>query len=256
MKHAKPGTFDESEFTDSATGRFKFPAYRHRPDFLVRITDETDYRGDIWNNLGPDEKRNFALIDFENEFFGPDLAVDDFEMFFGKARNPYLGELGALRGDFSVVQELIDAMNDNEMCCVDEKTEKILTKGGYVFVHEPVNASDMAKHFMAFTVSTLKNAAKTKGLSLSGNKQDIIRNMVDSGRIFDLPRACFPAPSFFDWLEQVAEGYIVEIHKNARRFHPLYHEHIWLSADSVGVDVVDLKIQKVLASQYWLSMLE
>ena len=253
--HAKPGTFDANEFVNTKTGRFQFPKYKHSKEYLIKIQDETDYREEIWNDLEPYEKREFTLKNFEECFYGPMLEVDDFETFFAKNGNPYLGPLAVLREDLDLVIELFEALNNNELCILDDESEKALTKGGFVFVRDVVSVEDRQKLLENFTVPALKSIAKTKGLKVGGKRAELLQRMMDSGHEFDLPRAYVAGPKFYEWIDTLAEGYIAEIRKNAKRFHPLYHEDIWLAADGYGIEFVEEKIACVQKSQYWISMM-
>lgn len=254
-RHARAGTFDVEEFINPKTGRFQFPKYKHNQRYLVKIVDQTDYRGDIWDNLDSDEKRDFSLHDFELEFCSADIEVDDFETFFNNTSNQYLGDLKVLCGNFELIDELLYAMESDELCCLDDKVEKSLTDGGYVYIRDFVCPQDKRQWYDSFTMPVLKELAKQKGLKLGGKKADLVDRMVESGYQFDFPQAYVPSPKFYEWLDAVADGYIAEIQKNAKRFHPLYHEDIWLAVEDSGLDIIGDKVKAILATKYWESML-
>lgn len=253
--HAKPGTFDESEFIHPETGRFQFPKYKHDKSYLVKIKDMTSYREDMWFDMTAAEKREFTLRDFEFSYCGCDIEVEDFEDFFGKPGNHYLGDLVRLRNQMDTVIELLDAGREGEVVDLSGKIEQDLVKGGYVFQQDIVSLDDKRESFGLLTVAGLKNLARDKGLKLGGKKDELIQRLMDSGYEFDLPKLYTPAPSFYEWIEQVGEGYVAEVRRNAARFHPLYHEEIWDLADGAGFDEVEAKIEAVRSSRYWRDLM-
>lgn len=251
--HALSGTFDESEFVNPNTGRFKFPTYKHRKEFLVKIDDQTDYKGDIWEDLEADERREFDLSEFEDCSPCFDFEVDNFETFLGKPSNPYLGDLKALRGELYLITELLEALNANEFCILEDQIEKQLTKGGYVYARDFVSGEDKRELLNSFTVKTLRELAKPHKIKLGGKRDELLQRMIDSGVEFETPSAYVAGPKFYAWAEALADGYIAEVKKNAARFHPMMRADIWLMVDDCDFALVDDKVQAVRDSKYWLN---
>lgn len=253
---AKSGTFDRSYFVDDKTGGFCFPKYKHDKKYLVKIKDETPYRDLYWSHLDREEKASFSLRTFEEEQHCFDLEVDSFDTFVEKPGNQYLGDLKPIRKDLMIVEELIGSLHDGELCFLDEKTEKLLVKHGMVCKRDIVSEQDKQTLLKDLTATTLKDIARKNELKTSGSKADLLQRVIESGAEIEFDACYVASPKLMEWYDSLINGYLFEIRKNLERFHPLYHEDAWRSAEGGGFDAVDIKLDRVRRSRYWLSMMD
>lgn len=255
--HARKGTFDSSYFTDPQTRRFCFPKYKHDNKYLVKIRDTTNHREDHWVGFTREEKSQYTLRDFEENAYGFDLEVDPFSAFAAKAGNPYLGELKPLRADLEFAEELIDSFHFEEFCFLDEKSERVLVKHGYVFQRDIVSGEDKKTVMEDLSMASLRELARPHGIKLGGRKAELRQRLIDSGVEFDLPSCYVASPKLMAWYAGMVNGYVSEIKKNAARFHPIYHQNIWSEADGGGeYNAVEIKLDAIRKTEYWLEMME
>lgn len=255
--HALLGTFDESFFRNPKTGKFQFPKYKHDNKFLIKITDNTDYRDEYWDGLDAEERREYTLEDFENDFSGPDLEVDSFDTLFYKPSTSHLKPLEYLKGHWNVVESLMSC-EDNEWLAIkqDSKPMKILLEEGYLFERVISTDEDKLYYFRSFNVTDLRSACKDVNVNPGKTKQEIIDRMIESKKIFNLPIAVVRAPKFEDWFNSLVRFYIEDIRSNSDRFHPLYIGDIWDCVQGqTSISAVEDAIDEVIQTKYWLDRL-
>ena len=255
--HAKPGTFDESEFTDPNTGRFRFPRYKHDSErFLVKISDDTDYRDEYWDSmeLDAEERREYGIRDFEDDFMDPDIEVDSFEVFFNKLSAKHRAPLTYLKGEWSIVEDLLH-LDDDAWTIVDPQSAPMMrmVKDGCLFEQVANTDEQKMQYFGELLLVDLRAACKKTGIKPRRTKRETIDCMITSTKRFDLPPMVIPSPQFFEWFDKIVDLYIANIRANVDRFHPLYIRPIWEAArDANDIDAVGAKIGNVLESRYWL----
>jgi hypothetical protein len=253
--HAKRGTFDESYFFHPETKRFRFPKYKHEKRFLVRIRDHTDYRSEFWADLDAEERREYSMLDFEMAFCGPELEVEGLETLFYKSTAKHLEPLSVLRGQWGILQSLLEIKDD--WFIADHESRVIQTLiDGYLLTRCPSSFEDKLKYFGQFNATELRRVAKAAGVQPGRNKQETIDRMIVSELSFDLPPAVVPHPRLYEWFSNLVELYVDDIKANADRFHPLYIPEIWEAAlDANDCPLVETAIKEVIESRYWADRL-
>ena len=259
-KHAISRTFDESYFRNPRTGNFQFPKYMHDNKHLVKIIDTTDYQNEFWDYLDSEERKEYTLSNFEEDFDSSslDLEVESFDKLFYKTSKFHLKPLEYLHGHWSIVELLMTCSDDSWITIdPDSKPMRQLLTDSYLFERVVASDEDKLSYFQSFKVNQLQKACKIAGIKPGKLKQETIDRMIESRKDFALSKAVIAAPKFTEWFTNLVNLYIKEIRRNADRFHPLYHEEIWNCAkEQTNVPVVEEAIEKVIQSRYWLSRLQ
>lgn len=257
--HAMPGTYHQSYFVDPETGRFRFPKYNHDKTYLVKIKDSTPYRQNYWTDAGlsKEEREAYTLRDFEQEYHCFELEVETFERFLTKPGNPYLKELKPIRDVLYKIEALIEALHFGEFCFLDEQVEKIMLKHGYVFKRDILSSEDKFSILNDLSMPCLRDLARPHGIKLGGKKIELRQRLIDSGIDFEFDSCYVASPSLMTRYAEVINGYVSEIKKNAKRFHPLYHVDIWdMAKDGGDYTAIELKIDAIMKTEYWLKMMD
>ena len=255
--HALPGTYDESYFVNPKTKKFQFPKYRHDNRFMIKIIDSTDYKDAFdWYDLDAEERKEYSIRDFENDFSYVDLEVEPFENLFYTSSKSHLKPLEELKGQWGLVESLL--LGDAEGVTVTTNKQIInkLLSEGYLFQRVVASKVDKLKYYRSFTVTQLREACDKSGVKRGRNKQETIDRMIESEKEFDFPPVLIRSPKFDKWFSGLIQVYINDIRRNADRFHPLYHYEIWdCAADQNDLPAVKDAIAKLADSEYWLKRL-
>ena len=250
--HGIEGSYDKSYFENPKTGMFQFPKHKHTKEYLVKITDNTEYKY-FWEDFSAEEKREYTISDFETDvYMSIEIDVEPLESLFYKSSKSHLEPLGYLKGKWSLVDKILSY--DDEWITVDIDMDAMgqLLSDGYLFECMISSDKDKLKYYQSFNMPILKEACKNADLNITNKKKrEIVDCMISSGKSFDLPKAVIRSPKFDEWYGQLLQNYIEDIQNNANRFHPLYHEPIWESVSEQFGHNVKKHVNEIIASGYW-----
>lgn len=265
--HAKPGTFDESYFVSPKTGKFRFPKYRSPRGALVRLVDETPYREDIWQDLDPEEKRDFSVNDFEHYYVSADIDIERFDEVLGKPKNPVYREYPFLKGRSREFETLLMELDDYGSTdngwpvFADSELSKELLAQGYVEVDTTnvgMKAEDLATtYFETRNVADLRALCKTVGIKVSGKKSELIERLLQHLELLEIPPQIRRADKFEELIESLRQAYISDIRASIDSWHPAVIKDVWETvALDAGENGVEEKAREILKERYWADRCE
>ena len=217
------------------SGNFKFPNYSRRTKNMVQITDTTDFKEVVdWDDLEPDEKREYSIDDFENDCCLEDVEVDDFTEFIANKKNPYLGDLKVLQKSPGDAVSLIEAMLEDETCSLNPAVAKKLAADSYVYtlvIPEEDIADRTIYHLTRLKVPELNKVATEHGYEPKKTKKLTAEHMVSGGYRLEVAAEYVPAPKFIEGIEELFKQYLEEVEISMRRFPPSTHDDIWQAVE-------------------------
>jgi hypothetical protein len=281
--HAKAGTYDESVFLNPKTGCFKFPKYSHNKQCLIKIKDETDWaetRKEIWEDLYPEEKKNFSIRDFEEHSatLCPEYLIDPFSKLFDGSKVKHLAPYSYLKGHGEEIQDILNEIDfpddDDDMpgyIRIDADWEEKLLKDGFIdpietqqdienraYLHS-IGYKDAIKSeatLKSLKVPELKEINKKLGYRISRKKDELVKQVIN---ILDekKPKGGVPNKKFLSLMNDLFGLYISDLKASLIRYHPLLHEYVW---ECVEADCecfpLEKKVKEIINSKYWEDHLE
>lgn len=268
FSRAKEGTYDKSYFIDPQTNRFRFPNYNiDNKRFIVKITDETEYKTLYWEDFTPKEKQEYTIKHFEFSFIDPDIYIhDSFWEIFDKPMFKQLSQYQYLYGHGWDLESLMEEMQETSPedfevgFYLDLKFGSKLLKNGLI---SQVELTEEEKEKLSLlemerrTVAELKNLAEENGLEIKNvdKKEDLIntiRNNIQIQKLFPPPISGKPNDNFFQLMEHLYNLYIEDIKSHIDHWHPLYIGYVWKGVESeCDCEPVREKIKKIIESKYW-----
>ena len=282
-KHAKAGTYDESVFLNPKTGRFKFPKYSHDKQRLIKIKDETDWgetRKEIWEDLYPEEKKNFSIRDFEEHYYSlcPEYIIDPFAKLFDGAKVKHLAPYSYLKGHGEEIQIILNEIDfpddDDDMpgyVRVDADWKEKLLKDGFI---EPIETQQDIENraylhsigykdaiqseatLKSLKVPELKEINKKLGYRISLKKDELVKQVIN---ILDdkKPKGGVLNEKFLSFINDLFNLYISDLKASLKRYHPLLHEYVWEGAElECECGPLEKKVKEISNSKYWEDLLE
>lgn len=267
------GTYDESYFINPKTGGFCFPKYKHDKRFIIKIIDETDYREEksmIFSWLDSDERKNFDIFDFENEFCNMFTCIyaEPFYELFNKNNSSHLKPYEYLKG---CGEELLDIINEHKLertrygfqyLLADKPFLKKLLAGECLSLYKFENEHERNKYIkdtllLSFNAPDLKEFCRKLGLKSSLSKSKLADQLIDSKVPLKLPEAVVLNEKFHNMMGHFVNVYIEDIMANLERFHPLYIPVVWETmVDDEDYSFVKQKAKNILESKYWEKRLQ
>ena len=108
-----------------------------------------------------------------------------------------------------------------------------------------------AHYFKKLSAVELRRLAQNIGLPLR-NKERLVSDLAAADIDDGLPIFAVPTDTLREWLGCMVDFYVTELWVNLRRFHPLYHEEVWLDAHARSdFDMLDRRLRAILDSRYW-----
>lgn len=252
----KKGTYQESNYINSKTGRFKMYKPPQTKSYLVRIKDSTDYITELFDDLDKEEKARFSIRNFESqsEYIDYDFEIDSFDEMYEKLSEKIRKQLWPY--DFDLLEIIEEFEDDYDF----EVPAKYLTKeqskkfpDGFI---KPINYQEYEiEPWDQLKVPRLKELCKENNMSITNKKKaSLIDSLSESGIKYS-PDIKFPYELTDDLktaMQPVIDLYIGEMRKNIDRFHPLQIPIIWEHASEVmNPEIVTVEIEEILESKYW-----
>jgi hypothetical protein len=265
------GTFDGSAFVNPKSGGFCYPKYKSPTSAIVKIKDSTKYREDFTTLDSPHASWNPMLL-FEIELYDATLDLelasfeDVFDLIVRRAELfPKLRGLGS---------ELLSLASDPDYFQVEtnpnfpsgfklfvESDQQLLDAGMLqTFSVEP--GSELEKVVRkatveSFNIEKLKKICDENKLPKNGKKDELIARILDANSVFpSLPMVTLNSRKLSALLDLMTDIYIDDIKSSIDKWHPLFIKHVWSAAkDWADCDIVERKIDVIVANPYWLSRL-
>ena len=252
----KKGSFDESFFINPKTGRFKFPKYNHLKGYLVKITDDTDYKSDIFDILEPDERKDYSLADFHEGVDSCcfDISASEIEEMVKVMPEKILKPLWR----FSVgVDEVISCFDDGHHHALTLTSSEASEIGDELLTVVPVADRNQ---WSVLTVLELKESCKLAGISVAKKKkQELISELIKAGVGFpaSMRYQYKPTDKFLVELSPIVSFYVKEIRRNLDRFHPAVIPHAWDEIIAFNMSpIIESAMREEADSHYWLERMK
>lgn len=204
---------------------FVFPHFQYTENTLVRIKDLTDYK----EAVELDGKNTFNQASFDHYFdseYMLELEIETFQVMFKVSTLKKLGVKQPPSGWPAFHEECFWKKEDEEPL-VWSKTKQVhkhLHMLGLLDELQPTKEL-LQNHLFNFTVAKLKDMAKKQGVKTTGNKSELIENLIKNGKI-KTPTFLTVSNKYWPMVHRLAQAYMQDIENQLKDKPNIYKEAI------------------------------
>lgn len=253
--------FNEAIFINPKNNKFRFPKYKTPKGSLVQIKDVTDYREEYWNHLDPEAKREYSIIEFENDIASGclEFEVDGFDTFVRRLKKekfePYTYfSTKTNREDFIVTIEEIEFFQDQEKENYPQFSDQTINQmlADNLVTEIYIKIEDTEQYLNKLLKNDLKPYCDTHGVLFKQNKANIISDLIEHDVKIAPEKNYILTPKFYGYVNQIFDLYIDALKETVTIFHPIYYPQILEYAKDEVPYTLSKNIQKLIDSKYWM----